>query len=133
MAKKQTENFGVHLTIDGYQGDVNLLNDMRLIFESLDQLPDKLRMKKLTTPYVVSAPPNNKKDPGGFSGFVMIAESHVSIHTFPKKRFASIDIYTCRNRLPEKFVLDYFKKIFKFKELETNLIKRGLKFPKTNL
>lgn len=133
MKNQKTINFGVHLTIDGYQGDADSLNNMRLIFDALNHLPEKLGMKKLNPPYVVSAPPNNKKDPGGFSGFVMIAESHISIHTFPKKRFASIDIYTCRNRLPEKFVLNYFKKIFKFKELETNFIKRGLKFPKANL
>ena len=35
--------------------------------------------------------------------------------------------------LPEKVVLKYFKKCFKFKDIETHLIKRGLNFPKNNL
>jgi S-adenosylmethionine decarboxylase len=126
-------NFGIHLTIDGYKGDAHRLDDMLLVFNSLNELPEKLGMKKLNPPYVVSAPSNAKKDPGGFSGFVMIAESHISIHTFPKKRFVSIDIYTCKNRLPEKIVLNYFKKTFKLEETETHLIKRGLKFPRNNL
>ena len=133
MKNEKTTNFGVHLTIDGYKGDELSLSDMFLIFNSLNELPEKLGMKKLNPPYVVAAPPNNKKDPGGLSGLLRMAGSHISIHTFPKKLFASIDIYTCKNRLPEKVVLKYFKKCFKFKDIETHLIKRGLNFPKNNL
>ncbi len=43
--------------------------------------------------------PKNRKDPGGISGFVMIAESHFSLHTFPARRFVTLDIYTCQNSL----------------------------------
>jgi S-adenosylmethionine decarboxylase len=32
---------------------------------------------------------------GGVSGFVLLAESHVSIHTWPEHRYAAVDIYTC--------------------------------------
>lgn len=127
MAKK-LKHFGVHLTIDGYSGDRKRLNDMGLIFSALNDLPKELKMHKLCPPYVVCAPANNKKDPGGFSGFVMIAESHISVHTFPEKRFISIDIYTCQNRLPIERVKKFFKKTFKLKELETNYIIRGVKY-----
>jgi S-adenosylmethionine decarboxylase len=40
---------------------------------------------------------------GGVSGFVLLAESHVSIHTWPEHRYAAIDIYTCGDHtMPDK-------------------------------
>jgi S-adenosylmethionine decarboxylase len=39
---------------------------------------------------------------GGVSGFVLLAESHISIHTWPEHAYAAIDIYTCgRHTRPE--------------------------------
>jgi S-adenosylmethionine decarboxylase len=40
---------------------------------------------------------------GGVSGFVLLAESHISIHTWPEHRYAAVDIYTCgRHTMPDK-------------------------------
>ena len=40
---------------------------------------------------------------GGVSGFVLLAESHISIHTWPEHRYAAVDIYTCgEHTVPEK-------------------------------
>ena len=42
---------------------------------------------------------------GGVSGVVIIAESHLSIHTWPEYGYAAVDIFTCGNSLyPEKAV-----------------------------
>jgi len=130
---KSNAIFGVHLTIDGYMGNFELLNDMNLVFKVLDELPEKIGMHKIMPPYVICAPPFNEKDSGGISGFVMIAESHISAHTFSKKRFVSIDVYTCKNKLPIDFVVNYFKKAFKLKETEVHEIRRGQKFPEKDL
>jgi len=127
MEKKKT-NFGIHLTIDGYRGNKEKLNDFELVYNLLDRLPSEIAMQKLMPPYVISAPPVTKKDQGGISGFVIIAESHISIHTFPEKRFVSIDIYTCRNELDVEKIKTYFKKVFLLEELEVNIIERGTKF-----
>ena len=35
--------------------------------------------------------------PYGLSGVVIIAESHLAIHTWPEHGFASIDVFTCRS------------------------------------
>lgn len=125
--------FGVHLTLDGYMGDPELLNDMNLVFNLLYDLPEKIGMHKMMPPYVVYAPPLNEKDSGGYSGFVMIVESHISVHTFPKKRFVSIDVYTCKSKLPVDFVVNYFKDAFKLEEVEVHEIRRGQKFPEKDL
>lgn len=121
-------HFGVHLTIDGYGGDPELLDSQERVFDVLNSLPDKLNMRKIMKPHVVRAPGNDKKDPGGVSGFVMIAESHISIHTFPRRRFVSIDVYTCQNQLPTATALAAFTTAFGLSELEVNTLKRGKQF-----
>lgn len=126
-------NFGEHLTIDGYDGDSEKLNDKNLILKSLDELPEILGMKKLSEPQVHYAPDNNRKDPGGWSGFVIVAESHISIHTFPKRGFLSADVYSCKNGLNIDFIANYFKEKFDLKNLETNFIKRGTLYPLKNI
>ena len=89
-------------------------------------------MHKLADPVVYLAPANNKKDPGGWSGFVIIAESHISIHTFPGRSFLSADIYTCKNGMDLEFIISYFKNAFDLKEIEQNFIKRGTKYLNKN-
>jgi len=119
--------------IDGYGGSEDLINSKDLVAHSLEDLPSQVGMKILYGPQVVFATSNEKKDPGGWSGFVIIAESHISIHTFPKRGFVSIDVYTCTEGLNTKFIADYFQKIFELKDLETNFIERGTKYPISNI
>lgn len=121
-------SFGTHLTLDGYLGNRALLDSMERVFAVLDQLPEALGMHKIITPYVIRCAGNDKKDPGGISGFVMIAESHISIHTFPGRRFVSIDVYTCQDDLDVDKALAAFKKAFRLGEIETQVIKRGQRF-----
>lgn len=126
-------NFGEHLMIDGYGGSADKLNDKELLLQALSELPDRVGMNKLSEPYVQWAEPNHIKDPGGWSGYVLIAESHISIHTFPGTQFVSIDVYTCKNGMPVEVIKDYFKEIFQLQDLETNFVKRGTRYPAENL
>lgn len=121
-------HFGEHITLDGYNGNYEKLNDKNLVLDCLNELPEKLGMHKLSEPVIYEAPGNDKKDPGGWSGFVVIAESHISIHTFPAKGFVSADVYTCKNGMDLEFVLHYFKEKFDLKEIESNFIIRGKKY-----
>lgn len=125
----ETMSFGSHLTIDGYGGDFDKLNSKEVVLKCLDELPEKLGMHKLTEPEVVECGAVNPKDSGGFSGFVMIIESHISCHTFPWRKFVSIDAYTCKGSIDKDFVVDYFKKAFGLQEVEVHYIVRGTKFP----
>src|SRR6056297_2584951 len=105
----KTTNFGVHYMLDGYDADVTLLNDKEGLLKMLNNVPEEMGMHKISEPIVIEAGPNNRKDPGGLSGFVMIAESHISFHTFPNRGFVTIDVYTCQDRidaekLTKKFV-----------------------------
>ena len=131
--ENNTTQFGEHLTIDGYGGSPTRLTDSNLVMEALNQLPELLGMKKLCEAVVHFAQANDQKDPGGWSGFVIIAESHISIHTFPDRGFVSADVYTCKNDLDVNFILNYFKETFGLTDIEHHLIKRGTKYPIANI
>jgi len=68
----------------------------------------------------------HKFSPFGVSGVAVIAESHLSIHTWPEREYAAIDIFTCgRNVKPYK-ALEVLKKILKPKKVEIIELKRGI-------
>jgi len=89
-------------------------------------------MKKLLQPVLVKAKANDKKDPGGYSGFVMIQESHLSVHTFPKRQFVSIDAYSCTD-FDYRDAIGFAKAFFRAGSIETNVIVRGKKYPMSNV
>ena len=64
--------------------------------------------------------------PQGVTGFALLAESHLSIHTWPEKGVAKCDIFTCSDKcLPEKAV-EYVKEAFKATEITSDTINRLL-------
>lgn len=126
-------NFGEHITIDGYNGDFDQLNDRENVLSCFTELLELLKMHPLIEPVIIEAPDNQIKDPGGWSGYVVIAESHISIHTFPKRRFISADVYTCQNGLDKDLIINYFTTKFLLRDVETNFIMRGTRYPEHNL
>jgi S-adenosylmethionine decarboxylase len=124
-------SFGPHLTIDGKGCDFDKLRDINLVYKALNELPDLIGMTKMTLPYVVPWKDKGSEIPG-VSGFVMIAESHISIHTFPEEDYLFIDIFSCRE-FNTDLTIKYFKELFGIKKMSLNVVKRGLDFPRKKI
>ncbi|MBI2084932.1 MAG: adenosylmethionine decarboxylase [Candidatus Aenigmarchaeota archaeon] len=121
--------YGLHLTLDGYGCDSTRLGDVATVFRVLDKLPSVIGMKKITTPYVIPYDGDKKPEDWGVSGFVMIAESHISIHTYPEKGYLTADVYSC-NHFDSDKAIAFLSSAFGIKEVERNEVIRGRKFPK---
>ena len=61
----------------------------------------------------------------GVTGFVLLAESHISIHTWPEYEYAAIDVFTCGERVKPQVAMDYLKNSFNAKECEIIKCMRG--------
>lgn len=120
--------FGYHLTLDLYNCPIDTLNNMTVVYDSMLNLPAKIDMHPLIKPFVVNADANVVKDPGGYSGFVIIQESHISVHTFTKRGFVSIDVYSCKPFDRDK-AKQHFLEVFKPGNVEEHYIDRGLYYP----
>jgi len=67
----------------------------------------------------------HKFSPQGITGVILLAESHISIATWPEINYVAIDIFTCGEKSMPYKALEYFKKEFKPKIVEVQEIKRG--------
>ncbi len=102
---------------------------MTLMSQALDAYPAKLDMTKIMPPYVFTYH-GAVEDDWGVSGVVLIAESHISIHSFPEKGFATLDIFSCRDFNVDD-AIEYFAQIFKPESYEKQVLMRGREFPRS--
>ncbi|NOT35628.1 MAG: S-adenosylmethionine decarboxylase proenzyme [Candidatus Eisenbacteria bacterium] len=119
--------FGPHLVFDAYGCPPDRLGDLQGLYGLLDGLPERIQMTKIMPPYVF----RHAGAPGmeGLSGFVLIAESHISIHTFPKRKFINVDIFSC-NDFDVEDALRELTGAFSPRRVDWRLLDRGLEFPK---
>ena len=116
---------GIHLTIDCFGADKDKCSSFEVIEKLLHDLPIMLSMQKICEPKVVDFKADTLEE-SGISGFVMIAESHISIHTYPEKNYFAMDVFSCKP-FEHNIVLDHIKKIFLTDNFEINLVKRNVK------
>jgi S-adenosylmethionine decarboxylase len=128
LKRRPALGFGLHLTLDGYGGSDEKLANLDAIYEFLDRCPEVIQMTKIMPPYVFKYHGKVPED-WGVSGFVLIAESHISIHTFPDRAYLSLDIFSCKNFDYQK-ALAYVIEFFGLARHELNLFDRGLEFPR---
>ena len=120
--------FGLHATIDASSCNKRKLASVNLVYDILNKLPDKIGMTKMTLPYVVKWLDKFAHGTEGISGFVMIAESHISIHTFPDQDYVFMDIFSCKSFDAEK-AIKYLVDAFEATKYEKHILKRGVDFP----
>ena len=123
--------FGPHLTLDFYGCDKKKLSDKKFVHKILSEMPDNLGMNKFSEPQVTEVPSQgqNSFDRGGITGFVILVESHMTIHTFPEDGYASFDIFSCKEFDAES-ASDIIASKFEAKTYERNFMMRGRHFPK---
>jgi S-adenosylmethionine decarboxylase len=117
----------MHLVIDGFRGNPEKLASEELVRELLDRYPGDIGMTKITAPHVQRYIGDKPQD-WGVSGFVLIAESHITIHTFPDHGLVWCDIFSCKGFDAEKS-LRILKDAFDLKVVREGTIRRGLEYP----
>lgn len=117
----------MHITVDGYGGSADALADKSVIGAFLDAYPAKIGMTKIAQPHITAYEAENPED-SGVSGFVLIAESHISIHTFPRRRFAWVDVFSCKG-FESEVALDFVRQTFAMEHMEVRRLERGFEFP----
>ncbi len=117
----------MHLTIDGYGGDRERLGSESLVRSLLDRYPGDINMTKITEPTVFQYV-GEKPEDWGVSGFVIIAESHIAIHTFPDHGYVWVDVFSCKE-FDTDIALDPIVDAFGLTHVTTHVLERGLEYP----
>jgi len=101
--------------------NTELLNDNTKIKELFDNICKKYN-------YTILNRMEHIFEPQGITILYLLSESHISIHTFPERNYAALDIYTCReyenNNIYEE-IYEYIIKEFKAKKEEPIIIDRN--------
>lgn len=125
--KKPDHVFGYQLLLDFYDCKPGVCDDIDLAYDFLDKVVPALGMKKQSPPDVFRSDDKMYPAKAGLSGWVPLIESSVVIHTLSKKRFVSIDIYSCRSFDPVK-AEEFCKKYFHPKKVEHQFVERGMDY-----
>lgn len=121
--------FGPHLIVEAYGVDKEKAASLAGISRLLDDYPGALGMNKIMPPYTFNYMGTVPED-WGVSGIVLIAESHIAIHTFPDKGFVTLDIFSCKDFNTEE-ALAVFVEYFQPKSYQHTLLMRGREFPRS--
>jgi S-adenosylmethionine decarboxylase len=113
------KTLGRHLLVELYQCDPKIIADARKIEDIM------VGAAKYAKAHIVDVV-FHTFSPHGLSGVIVIAESHLSIHTWPEYAFASIDIYTCGNEVNPWKAYRYLTKHFRARNVTALEMKRGV-------
>jgi S-adenosylmethionine decarboxylase proenzyme len=70
--------------------------------------------------------------PHGVSGVIVIAESHMAIHTWPEYGYAAVDFFTCGDTVDPWKAFDYMNELLKPAKHSTKELQRGLLCPESH-
>src|SRR6266516_4422658 len=113
----------VHLMLELYNCDRGLLSNEPLIRQVLDEYPARVDMEKVSPVHLYDIETSNPLD-AGLSGFVVIAQSHISLHAWPEYGEVDIDICSCKE-FSQEDASTFAKKILQPDAVEAHIVVRG--------
>ncbi len=117
-----------HIMLDLYGCKPALLLNEAFLRRVLDEYPDRIGMEKVSPVFLRDIKTSNPLD-DGFSGFVIIATSHVSLHAWPPYGMVNLDIFSCEP-FDEHAVIHYASLMFQTQDIEVHAVKRALRSPR---
>ncbi|PKD44824.1 adenosylmethionine decarboxylase [Rhodohalobacter barkolensis] len=113
------EALGRQILVEFYDCDESKINDVSYIENSLIQATKASKATIISHNF-------HKFSPYGVSGVVVIAESHVAIHTWPEYNYAAVDIFTCGDTIDPWVIQEHLKDYFDSKNVSSMEMKRGM-------
>ena len=113
------EALGRQILVEFYDCNSDHINDVPFIEESM------IKATRASNATIISHN-FHKFSPYGVSGVVVIAESHVAIHTWPEYRYAAVDIFTCGDTIDPWVIQEYLKSSLESETVSSMEMKRGL-------
>lgn len=113
----------VHLMLELYGCDRHILSNETLIHNVLDEYPARVEMEKVSPVHLYQIETSNPLD-AGLSGFVVIAQSHISLHAWPEYGEVDIDICSCKE-FSQAEAIAFAKQMFQTDDIEAHFVVRG--------
>jgi S-adenosylmethionine decarboxylase len=112
------KSLGRHLLVEFYDCNSEIINDLELVEKYMNEAA-------LAAGSTIIKSVFHRFQPFGVSGVVVIAESHLAIHTWPEYNYASVDLYTCGACVEPIKAYLYLKEKFQARAAELKEFPRG--------
>ena len=113
------KKLGRHLIVEYADCDQTILNDLELLEKFMNESVRKAGATIVSSKF-------HRYNPQGVSGVVVIAESHISIHTWPEYGYAAVDFFTCGESVDPYKAYSYMKDMLKSHTAQVNELERGI-------
>ena len=113
----------VHLMLELYGCNHQLLSNEPLVRRVLDEYPARVGMEKVSPVHLYDIETSNPLD-AGLSGFVVIAQSHISLHAWPEYGEVDIDICSCKE-FSQNDAIAFAQEMFQTDDVESHFVVRG--------
>jgi S-adenosylmethionine decarboxylase len=113
----------VHLMLELYNIEREILSSEPLMRRVLDEYPSRIGMEKVSPVHLYDIETSNPAD-AGLSGFVVIAQSHVSLHAWPEYGEVDIDICSCKE-FNQEDAITFAREIFLTDDVEAHFVVRA--------
>lgn len=113
------EALGRQILVEFYDCNSDKINDVEYVESSFLEATRKSKATIISHNF-------HKFSPHGISGVVVIAESHVTIHSWPEYNYAAVDIFTCGDTIDPWVIQEYLKEAFDSTNISSMEMKRGM-------
>lgn len=110
---------GIHILVELKDCNHEILKSLNMIREFMIEAAREARVTILDTIF-------HEFDPFGVTGIIAIAESHISIHTWPEYNYAAVDIFTCGEEMKPYIAAQILIERLESKNPSIIEIKRGI-------
>jgi S-adenosylmethionine decarboxylase len=110
---------GRHLLLELKNCNEEVLNDVDFLKDCLNEAATRCGATVVGESF-------HKFSPRGVSGIINIAESHISIHTWPEYGYAAVDVFTCGNTVNPEEIAELIVQSLEAKNCSIIELRRGM-------
>jgi S-adenosylmethionine decarboxylase proenzyme len=110
---------GHQILIEMYGCDARILTDSAMLESTVTRAATEAGATVVNTVFHNFAP-------SGISGAVIIAESHITVHTWPEFSYAAVDVFTCGETIDARAVMALLVKFFAARDYAARSFDRGI-------
>lgn len=113
------EALGRQILVEFYDCNADKINDVSFVESAFLEATRKSKATIISHNF-------HKFSPHGISGVIVIAESHVAIHSWPEYNYAAVDIFTCGETIDPWVIQEYLKEALESSNVSSMEMKRGM-------
>jgi S-adenosylmethionine decarboxylase len=114
---------GYHLMMELYGCDQEKIDSRKYLHNIVKSAVNKVGLTNLGSRF-------HQFQPHGVTGFTLLAQSHISLHTWPEFGYLVLDIFTCGDERQADMLADHVLKRLQPEHVNRQVVRKGYKYPR---